>query len=222
MSKYSLGLGEDLQDYMRSVGLRESPAAAALRARTQKLGRVSAMQVSPEQGALMALLAHSIGAARALEVGTFTGYSALVLAEALAPNGRLITCDISEQWTSIASEYWRKAGVAERIELRLGPAQDTLTELMHDGQLRSFDFAFIDADKQGYLKYYESCLSLVRPGGMVCLDNIFWGGSVADPSRTDEDVEALREVARRVHKDERVDAVLVPVGDGLLVTRKRH
>ena len=222
MSRQTWGLSDEMRDYMRTFGIRESPAAAALRARTRQLGRVSAMQISPEQGALMALLVHSIGAKRALEVGTFTGYSALVVAEALAPQGVLVACDISEKWTSIAKEYWHKAGVEDKIDLRIGPAAETLTELMHGGQLRSFDFAFIDADKQGYVKYYESCLSLVRPGGIVCLDNIFWGGSVADPSRTDEDVEALREVTKRIHQDERVDAALVPIGDGLLVTRKRH
>ena len=222
MSKKSWALDDQMQKYVRTHGVRESPAAAALRVRTQKLGRISAMQISPEQGALMALLAHSVGARRALEIGTFTGYSALVVAEALASGGTLVACDVSEEWTSIGKEYWQKAGVLDKIDLRIGPAQDTLTELMHSGQRRSFDFAFIDADKQNYGKYYESCLSLVRPGGLVCIDNVFWGGSVADATRKDEDVEAIRKVTQQIHADERVDAVIVPVGDGLLVTRKRH
>lgn len=222
MSKKSWALDDPMQKYIRAHGVRESPAAAALRVRTQKLGRISAMQISPEQGALMALLAHSVGARRALEVGTFTGYSALVVAEALTSGGTLVACDVSEEWTSIGKEYWQKAGVSDKIDLRLAPALDTLTELMHSGQRRSFDFAFIDADKQNYGKYYESCLSLVRPGGLVCIDNVFWGGSVADPTRKDDDVEAIRNVTQKVHADERVDAVIVPVGDGLLITRKRH
>lgn len=170
----------------------------------------------------MALLAHTIGAERALEVGTFTGYSALVVAEALPSNGTLVTCDISEKWTDIAKEHWRKAGIADKIDLRLGPAVETLDELVHAGHRRSFDFAFIDADKENYGRYYEAALTLVRTGGLVCVDNVFWGGSVADPKREDESVEAIRQVTRRIHADERVDAVIVPVGDGLMVARKRH
>ncbi len=222
MSKETWALDDSMVKYLRSLGIRESPAAAALRVRTEKLGRISRMQISPEQGGLLALLAHTIGARRALEIGTFTGYSALVVAEALCSGGRLIACDTSEEWTSIGRDYWQKAGVADKIDLRIGPALDTLSELMHSGQRRSFDFAFIDADKQNYGKYYESCLSLLRSGGLLCIDNVFWGGSVVDPARKDDEVEAIREVTRRVHEDERVDAVIVPVGDGLLVTRKRH
>ena len=222
MSKQSWALQDAMRKYVHAHGVRESPAAAALRSRTARLGRISNMQICPEQGALMALLAHSIQAERALEIGTFTGYSALVVAEALKPGGKLLTCDVSEKWTSIAKEFWQKAGVAEKIELRLGPAIDTLNELTHSGQRRSFDFAFIDADKENYEKYYESALGLTRPGGLVCVDNVFWGGSVADPERKDEAVEAIRRVTRVIHADERVDAVIVPVGDGLMVARKRH
>lgn len=222
MSATSWALDDPMQTYIRTYGVRESPAAAALRVRTQKLGRISAMQISPEQGALMALLVHMVGAHRAIEIGTFTGYSALVVAEALASGGTLVACDVSEQWASIGKEYWRKAGVLNKIDLRIGQALDTLEELTRSGQRRSFDFAFIDADKQNYGKYYESCLRLVRPGGIVCIDNVFWGGSVADPTRKDEDVQAIRNVTQKIHADERVDAVMVPVGDGLLIARKRH
>lgn len=222
MSEKTLALSDALQKYVRTLGIRESPAAAALRAETKKLGRVAAMQISPEQGALMAMLVHAIGARRAIEIGTFTGYSALVVAQALGSQGELLACDLSEKWTAIAKQHWQKAGVAARIELRIAPALETLSKLLHGGQRGSFDFAFIDADKQNYAKYYESCLSLLRPGGLVCLDNVFWGGSVADPKRSDDEVEALREVTKRIHEDERVDIVLVPVGDGLLVARKRH
>ena len=222
MSRKSWTLDEAMRQYMHTHGVRESPAASALRAATAKLGRISAMQICPEQGGLMALLAHSIHTERALEIGTFTGYSALVVAEALPPGGKLITCDVSEEWTSLAKTYWQKAGVADKIELRLAPAVDTLRDLMHSGQRRSFDFAFIDADKENYQKYYESALNLVRPGGLVCVDNVFWGGSVADPERSDDSVEAIRQVTRQIHADERVDSVIVPVGDGMMIARKRH
>lgn len=222
MSKTTYGLPDDMRDYLHAFGVRESPAAAALRARTAELGRISAMQICPEQGGLMALLAVSIQAQRALEIGTFTGYSALVVAEALPANGHLLTCDVSEEWTSIAKEHWRQAGVSERIELRLGAATETLSELLHAGQRRSFDFAFIDADKENYEKYYESAYLLVRPGGVICIDNVFWNGTVADESHKDDAVEAIRRVTRQVHSDERVDAVIVPVGDGMMVARKRH
>jgi len=222
MSNQTWAFPKSMREYLHTFGVRESPAAAALRSRTAELGRISAMQICPEQGALMALLAHSIQAQRALEIGTFTGYSALVVAEALPPDGQLLTCDVSEDWTAIAKAHWQKAGVADRIELRLGPAVDTLHELVHSGQGRSFDFAFIDADKENYEKYYESAYRLVRPGGLICIDNVFWGGSVADQSQSDASVEAIRRVTRQVHSDERVDAVIVPVGDGLMIARKRH
>lgn len=179
------------------------------------------MQISPEQGSFMALLVELIGATRAIEIGTFTGYSALCIAQAMSPVGRMICCDVSEEWTDIAQDFWERAGVRERIDLRIAPAKETLRELIDSGAKGNFDLAFIDADKTGYPDYYEACLELVRPGGLLMFDNTLWNGAVADPDRRDEDTVALRELNDLLFRDERVSISLVPIGDGLTLARRR-
>jgi caffeoyl-CoA O-methyltransferase len=179
------------------------------------------MQISPEQGQFMALLVELIGARRILEVGTFTGYSALAVALALPPDGRVITCDINEEMTAIARRYWAEAGVADKIDLRLAPAIDTLDELLAEGQAGQFDFAFIDADKTNYLAYYERTLELLRSGGLIAIDNVLWNGAVADPERQDDDTSAIRALNEAVHADDRVSLSLLPISDGLTLARKR-
>src|SRR6266566_2262514 len=193
---------------------------ARLRAETRRLPNAS-MQISPEQAQLMGLLVRLIDARRALEIGTFTGYSALAVALALPADGQLICCDLSEEWTEIGRRYWRKAGIADRIDLRLAPAADTLAKLIAAGQTGSFDFAFIDADKENYDLYYEQCLKLVRPGGLIAIDNALWHGAVADPACNDVDTAAIRALNRKIRDDARVDMVLVPIDDGLLLARPR-
>jgi caffeoyl-CoA O-methyltransferase len=179
------------------------------------------MQVSPEQGQFMALLVRLLGARRCLEVGTFTGYSALACALALPPDGRLVTLDISAEWTAVARRHWLDAGVADRIDLRLGPAAGSLAALLAEGAADSFDFAFVDADKTGYDAYYELALQLVRPGGLIAFDNVLWSGRVADPNAQDADTTALRALNRKLHADARVDLSMLPIGDGLTLARRR-
>jgi predicted O-methyltransferase YrrM len=204
--------------YVREVITRETAVQRRLRAETAALpeGR---MQIGADQGALLALLVRLTGARRALEVGTFTGYSALAVAAALPAEGKLVTCDVSEQWTAIARRYWEEAGVSGRIDLRLGPAAETLAGLLRQGE--SFDFAFIDADKESYDAYYEACLRLVRPGGLIAIDNVLWSGAVADPAAVDAETEAIRALNTKVRDDGRVEACLVTVGDGVMLVRKR-
>lgn len=220
MSPRTLTLSDPLYDYLLGASLREPPLLAELRAETQRMPEAS-MQIAPEQGQFMAFLAELVGTRRAIEIGTFTGYSSLWIALTLPPDGRLIACDISEDYTTVARRYWARAGVADRIELRLGPAIATLDRLVAEDGPGRFDFAFIDADKENYEAYYERCLSLLRPGGLVAVDNMLWNGAVADPERTDAETEAIRALAAHVRTDERVIASLVPIGDGLLLARKR-
>jgi len=179
------------------------------------------MQIAPEQGQLMALLVRLAGARRCLEVGVFTGYSTLCVAAALPPDGRIMACDVNEAWTAIARRYWREAGVAERIELHLAPALETLDRLLAERQAGTFDFAFIDADKPNYWNYFERALELLRPGGLVAIDNTLWYGRVADPANHDDETEAIRGFNHRLHADTRVDLSLVPIGDGMTLARKR-
>jgi caffeoyl-CoA O-methyltransferase len=193
---------------------------AELREETSQLPSAG-MQVSPEQGQFMRLLAELIGARRALEVGVFTGYSSISVALALPPDGELIACDVSAEYTDIARRYWRRAGVEQRIGLKLGPALATLDELLAKGQAESFDFAFIDADKENYLAYYERALQLLRRGGLLAVDNVLWGGSVADPANQKPSTQAIRALNERLHGDERVSISLVPIRDGLFLARKR-
>jgi caffeoyl-CoA O-methyltransferase len=220
MSRQSLTLSDALYDYLLEVSLREPPLLARLREETAALPR-SGMQISPEQGQFMALLAELVGARRVLEVGTFTGYSALVVALALPADGRIITCDVDEDMTAIAQRYWAEAGVADKIDLRLGPAVDTLDALLADGGADTFDFAFVDADKENYDAYYERALALLRQGGLMVIDNVLWSGAVADPEQQDADTSALRALNAKLHGDQRVSLSLLPVSDGITLARKR-
>jgi predicted O-methyltransferase YrrM len=220
MSSRTLQITPTLYEYLMDVGLRESPTAAALRVETAKLP-MAMMQISPEQGAFMQLLVKLLGVRRALEVGTFTGYSALAVAEAMPADGRLVACDVSEEWTGIGRRHWAAAGVADKIDLRLGPAVATLDDLLAKGGRDTFDFAFIDADKSNYDNYYERALKLVRVGGLIGIDNTLWNGAVVDASRQDDDTKAIRALNTKVHGDKRVDVVLLPIGDGLTLARRR-
>lgn len=220
MSRKTLNLDDALYSYLMANSLRESDVATRLREQTADHAWAR-MQIAPEQGQLMALLVELVGARRVLEIGTFTGYSALWLAAAVGQGGRLVCCDINEEWTSLAEPYWREAGVRERIDLRIAPALETLEALVLDGQSESFDLAFIDADKENYAPYYDQCLRLVRPGGIILLDNMLWGGAVADLSDQDSDTLAIREMNERLHRDERISLSLLPIGDGLTIALKR-
>jgi predicted O-methyltransferase YrrM len=206
--------------YVHAHTPAEDALQRRLRAETAKLPR-GGMQISADLGALLAVLVGVVGARRALEIGTFTGMSALVIARALPPDGRLVTCDVSEESTRIARRYWTAAGVADKVDLRLGPAVDTLTGLERAGGAGSYDLAFIDANKTGYDAYYEASLRLLRPGGLIVLDNMLWSGWVADPAVKDADTRALRALNRKIRNDARVDACLLSVGDGVTLARKR-
>ena len=221
MSRQTIGLAEDLIGYVRRVGVRESPVLNQLRAETAVLKGAN-MQIAPEQGQFLQLLAELLGARYCIEVGTFTGYSALAVALVLPPDGRLVACDVSEEWTSIGRRFWDEAGVAHKIDLRLGPAADTLAGLLAAGEAGRFDLAFIDADKTNYDTYYERALELLRPGGLVAIDNVLWGGSVIDPDNQTPDTQAIRALNDKIATDERVTPCLVPVGDGLTLARKRR
>jgi O-methyltransferase len=212
-------LPEAVDRYLGNVVVRETPVQKRLRAETSSLPE-AAMQIGADQGALLAFLARLIGARRAIEIGTFTGYSALAVASALPNDGRLVCCDISEPWTSIARRYWGEAGIADRIELRLAPARDTLAQLVERDGAGSYDFAFIDADKTGYDAYYEGCLRLLRAGGLIAIDNVLWSGTVADPTDARPDTVALRVITAKIRDDPRVDACLLSVGDGVMLARK--
>ena len=220
MSNRSIPLTDSLYEYLIDVSLREPALLLALREETAGM-RNRSMQISPEQGQFMALLARLAGAKRCLEIGVFTGYSSLAVALALPEDGRIVACDVSEEWTAVARRYWAAAGMDQKIDLRLAPALQTLDALVADGQSGRFDFAFIDADKERYLEYYERVLRLLRPGGLVAVDNTLWSGRVADPEVADEDTVALRHFNECLHRDERVDLSLVPIGDGLTLARKR-
>lgn len=220
MSSRSINLERDLHAYLCSVSVREHEVLAKLRVETEGL-EWSGMQISPEQGQFMALLVELIGARRALEVGVFTGYSTLCVALALPHDGRVVACDVSEEWTAVARRHWAEAGVEERIDLRLAPAIDTLDALLADGQAGSYDFAFIDADKRNYPGYYERCFTLLRPGGLLAIDNTLWQGRVLDESDTSEETLTIRALNGQLRDDSRVTLSLLPVGDGLTLARKR-
>jgi caffeoyl-CoA O-methyltransferase len=220
MTRRTSHLPDDLYAYLLDVSLREHDVLRKLREETAGLER-SNMQIGPEQGQLMALLVELLGARKALEIGTFTGYSALAVALALPEDGRLVACDVSEEWTAVGRRHWDEAGVAHKIDLRLAPALDTLNGLLANGEADTFDFAFIDADKEGYEAYYERVLRLIRPGGLIALDNTLWEGKVVDPEVTDPDTQAIRAINAKLATDERVTLSLIPVGDGLTLARKR-
>jgi caffeoyl-CoA O-methyltransferase len=211
-------LSAEVAEYLVAHGTPPDGIQRRLIDETAALGGIARMQIAPEQGALMTLLAKLSGARLAIEVGTFTGYSALCLARGLAPGGRLICCDVSEEWTAIAQRFWKEAGVDDRIELRLGPALETLRSMPADP---SCDLAFIDADKGNYLNYWEEIVRRLRPGGLVMVDNVLWSGRVIDASATDDDTEAIRRFNDAVAADDRVEAVMLPVSDGLTLARKK-
>jgi predicted O-methyltransferase YrrM len=219
MSNRSIGLEPALYDYLLSASLREPAALARLRAETAGHPRVN-MQIAPEQGQFMALLVKLTGAKRCIEVGVFTGYSSLAVALALPPTGRIVACDVSEEYTQIARRHWEAAGVAGRIDLRIAPALETLDGLLAAGD-GGYDFAFIDADKGAYADYYERLLALLRPGGLIAVDNTLWDGDVADAANQEPDTVAIRAFNEKLRDDERVDLSLVPIGDGLTLARKR-
>ena len=220
MSTGILNYTKALRDYLWDKGINEHPALKELRIETAGLPE-SMMQICPEQGALMGNLIRMISAKRTIEVGTFTGYSALAVALALPEDGQVIACDVSKVWTAIGKEKWEQAGVSHKIDLRLGPAVDTLDELIQQGQKGSFDFAFIDADKVNYTAYYEKCLQLIASGGVIAIDNVLWGGSVLDSKRNDEDTKAIRELNDFVALDERVNISMIPIGDGVTLVVKK-
>lgn len=214
----SLGLSDELAAYVAAMGTRPTPAQEGLRAATKGM-RGAGMQIGADQGQFMGFLVRALGVKRALEVGTFTGYSALSVALALPPDGRLVCCDISTEYTDVGKPFWQQAGVADRIDLRIGPAIATLDGLIAAGE--SFDFAFIDADKSNYDAYYERCLKLIRAGGIIAVDNVLWGGSVADPAQNDSDTLAIKRLNAKIRKDDRVSMCLVPISDGVTLALKR-
>ena len=216
MANRTINLTDDVIDYVHRYGVREHPVLTKLRERTAPM-EMATMQIGPDQGAFMALLVKLIGAKRILEIGTFTGYSSTAMALALPADGRITCLDVSREWTDIAREAWADAGVADKVELRLAPASETLATLDDD----SFDLAFIDADKPGYDAYYEGCLRVVRPGGLILLDNVLWSGRVADPAQDDENTRIIRALNEKIAADERVDHVLLPLADGLTMARRR-
>ncbi|MDX1572347.1 MAG: class I SAM-dependent methyltransferase [Xanthomonadales bacterium] len=220
MSRKTLNLDDRLYQYLLDHSIRETDVQRELREETGKLEQAQ-MQIAPEQGQFMALLVRLLDVRNAIEIGVFTGYSGLCIASALREGGRLVACDVSEEWTRIARRYWDRAGVADRIDLRLAPALETIDDLLGQGHADRFDFAFIDADKENYGAYYDGCLQLLRTGGLIVFDNTLWSGRVADPAENDPDTVALRELNERLLGDERIDLSLVPIADGVTLARKR-
>lgn len=220
MTNQTLNLTPELYDYLLSVSLREPELLRQLREETAQHPR-SQMQIAPEQGQFMRLLVELLGVKQALEVGVFTGYSALSVALALPPNGKLVACDVSEEYTAIAQRYWQQAGVVDKIDLRIAPALDTLADLLAAGKANTFDFAFIDADKINYEAYYERALELVRPGGLIAVDNVLWSGRVADPQTDAPSTRTIQAFNAKLHQDQRISLSLVPIGDGVTLARKR-
>ena len=220
MTRATISLDPVLLDYIVAHCPPEHPELAVLREKTRVMPRAS-MQVAPEQGHFLAVLVKLCGARRILELGTFTGYSSLAMALAMPADGKIVTCDMSEDWTNIAADAWRKAGVSSKIELRLGPGLETLAKLEGEGMASTFDIVFIDANKEDYDGYYESCLRLVKPGGLIILDNMFRDGRVTDPAIKDPSVTSIQALNDKVARDERVERVLIPVGDGIMLAQRR-
>lgn len=220
MTNRTLAIDDRLYRYLLEHSLREPPLLRELREVTLE-HEMARMQIAPEQGQFMALLVELLGARRIIEIGTFTGYSALCMAQAMPSDGQMICCDVSEEWTAIAQDFWTRAGVRGRIDLRIAAALQTLDDLLDVGEAGRFDIAFIDADKTNYRNYHERCLQLLRPGGLAMFDNTLWDGAVADPDDRDADTLALRELNALLHQDQRISLSLVPIGDGLTLARKR-
>lgn len=219
MSKQTIGLEQNLYDYLLSVSLREPIILTQLRQETSQLP-MSRMQISPEQGQFMAFLVKLMRVKKTLELGVFTGYSSLAVALALPADGKIVACDVSEEYTSIARRYWQQAGVADKIDLHIAPALETLDNLLAAGEAGTFDFAFIDADKGNYENYYERSLELIRPGGLIAIDNVLWSGKVADPEIQDNQTDKIRAFNRKLHQDSRITLSLVPIADGLTLAIK--
>jgi len=220
MSNRTISMSDQLYDYVLKVSLREPPILKRLREETAKHPK-HGMQISPEQGQFMRMLVRVMGASRCIEVGVFTGYSSLSVALALPDEGRIIACDVSEEYTAVARRYWTEAGVERKIDLRLGPALETLDAMLKHGEAGRYDFAFIDADKTNYLNYYERLIKLLRPGGLMAVDNVLWSGSVIDKKDKSVDTVAIRKFNEALHADSRIELSLVPIGDGLTLARKR-
>lgn len=219
MSIKTLNLNEKLYQYMQAITLREHPVLKALRDETSKLNNYF-MQISPEQGQFMALLMHLLNARKTLDIGTFTGYSALAVALALPPEGKVIACDVNEEWTNTAKRFWQQAGVNNKIDLFLAPAGKTLQKFIDAGQSATFDFAFIDADKTNYDDYYEKSLQLIRPGGLIAIDNVFRNGDVADITCTDPQTISIRTLNAKLHNDKRIFLSVIPISDGVTLAYK--
>lgn len=220
MSSRNNNIPDEIYDYILDNTLRDRPELKALRDETAELPNAG-MQISPDQGQFMALLVKATGARKAIEVGTFTGYSALIVADALPADGQLVACDVSEEYTAVGKPHWAGAGVADKIDLRIGPAVETLDAMVAAGESGQYDMAFIDADKENYGHYYERCLTLLRAGGLILIDNVLWGGRVANPDEQDESTQVIRALTSAMQADERIDFSLLPVGDGLSLAVKR-
>lgn len=219
MSNRTIALTDTVYAYMQAHGVRESSEQAALREAT-RTHPMAIMQISPEQGQLLGMLVRLLGARRTIEIGVFTGYSTLCVALALPEGGRVVACDINDEYVRVGQPFWQAAGVAHKIALHLRPARETLDQCLADGEDGSYDFAFIDADKTGYDAYYERCLRLLRTGGLIAIDNVLWNGSVAHPAKT-ADTAALQALNAKLHADDRIDIAMLPIGDGLTLARKR-
>ncbi len=220
MTDMTITLTPALYDYLKENSLREPDVLKRLRDETSKLTNKH-MQIAPEQGQFMRLLIEILGAKKTLDIGVFTGYSALSVALALPSNGKVIACDVSTESTAIAKRFWEMAGQSSKIDLKIAPAIETLENLLQDGQANTFDFVFIDADKANYDHYYEKSLLLVRPGGLIAIDNVFWSGAVADKNNQDRKTNIIRELNAKIHKDDRVTISMLPIGDGLTLARKK-
>ncbi|PSB56121.1 class I SAM-dependent methyltransferase [Chamaesiphon polymorphus] len=221
MSDRSIGLSDTLHQYLLANSVREPEILAQLRAETDR-HPLSNMQISPEQGQLMGLLVQLLGAKKCLEIGVFTGYSSLSVALNLPDEGRIIACDVSDEFTAIARKYWQAAGVSDKIDLQIAPALDTLDRLIANGEAGTFDFAFIDADKNNYSAYYDRCFELIRQGGLILVDNVLWYGRVVDPAMNDDKrTRSIKQINEQIYHDERVQISLIPIGDGLTIARKK-
>jgi predicted O-methyltransferase YrrM len=221
MSDRSIGLSDTLHQYLLANSVREPEILAQLRQETDR-HPLANMQISPEQGQLMGLLVQLIGATKCLEIGVFTGYSSLSVALNLPDDGRIVACDVSDEFTSIARKYWQAAGVSDKIDLQIAPALDTLDRLLANGEAGTFDFAFIDADKNNYAAYYDRCFELVRQGGLILVDNVLWYGRVVDPAMNDDKrTRSIKQINQQIYHDDRVQISLIPIGDGLTIARKK-